>query len=742
MVGKPSPGPGARAAQPTWARWPQRHVGCLFALGALLAACGGGGGSDPGAAPPPPPPAAPAPPPASGTNTRVAFTADNAGRVAGYPLWASEHALRLGQALGLEAEQLRASPSADTSGTCGSTGTYRREWSDVDGSGGLSAGDVIRITYDRCSRFNLLYRAQGTAAIEVRSLEPTGAAVLHLVFAGDGMGVEADVLDPRQVNISVTGRSRLELLRSATRYGLVMGGGPDDELVLNAPGWSFAADRMTAFRLEKTQHWDEARTVLNLQMIYTCPELGGEFEVSTPTPLRAWLNVLPEPFAGQGRIEMQGARGDVVRLKVVGAGWPDGELGLELDQLGDGQIDGRGSGRWSDIGQVAGFFFQDVSDPDGTQRATEGTGGFALRRPVTLAPQAVDSTWRIQFTRLPQGAEHWRWRLVDLGRPPFGQGAGPDHPIAVEAQGALFIVRPLEPLRYSCRYELLLETAESDSAGSTVRGVTGDQLRLLRNQILELATPDILNTNISIGPAPAVLFPGGQLTLGAGWLAGSIAPEATVSWMQRDGPALSFASPNERQTGVSLIGSGTGVTAATVELALTLPDGSRETGSQSLRLVFDSSGPWISRIQMPADSAASRTARDLWGGPAVGTLEASVADGTLRIRYVDLLGPVEFFPGWTLVLADGQGRPPSPGRYTGAWGAEVAAPPTGAPRLDLQLETGPLWPADSEFELHEIETDAEGRVTRLALDFIVRGSTHAAGFPGWVRLNSSWPLPP
>ena len=74
----------------------RRLKAVLAATGmALLVSCGGGGGSgsggDTGTTPP-----TPAQPPVA-DNGLLAFRTDNVGRVAGYPLWATELMFRLGQ---------------------------------------------------------------------------------------------------------------------------------------------------------------------------------------------------------------------------------------------------------------------------------------------------------------------------------------------------------------------------------------------------------------------------------------------------------------------------------------------------------------------------------------------------------------------------------------------------------------------------------------------------------------------
>lgn len=711
-----------------------RTLACVGLI--MLAACGGGGGGgpadrgDPGGD--------------GGAAGRLAFTVDNAGRVAGYPLWASEGLLRLAHVIAVELDEARTSLGASSAGECGAHGSYVRQLVDHDDNGTLSTGDVLTLTYRRCSRFDVVRFAQGAATATVLSVDADGGVVAELALGAPGMGLEALDDDPRQVSYRVVGRARLELLRSRTRHGLVLGGGAADMLEIDISGSSFGPDRLTAFRLEKTHRWDEARTVLDLRMRYDSPELGGGFDMGTASPLMAWLDELPEPFAQQGQFRMLGRDGDLLRIVIVGGGWPEGELRLELDQRGDGRIDAEGTGRWGDLGLVAGFFFSDLTAGGSRYSRRHDPASFAMRRPFNqYQDQAIDSTWRVQFTRPPADTSAWRWRLIDRGRVPFGEGAAGEVPVLVQAQGALVIVQPAVPLRYSREYELLLDTGEAGDQGVLLRAATGGTLQLPNGLVLTVRTPDILNPRIGVSRSPATLRPGDSLVLSWFRLTGGDASAVAVRWNQLSGPSLDIENPGAQETEVRLSGQGTGVGAAIVQLTLTLADGSSESAEVLLRTVHDTQGAWVSRVQVPSPVLGSTTAAwEIWGGPEVGDLQVTAGDGALRISYRDKVGSDQERQGWTLILASAQGTVPGPGRYVQAWAEHAPERPAGVHRMEFGLNYLEFMPTDSEFEIFELDIGSGGEVTRLALDFVVRGVGDYTPTTGSLRLNSDRPLPP
>ena len=221
---------------------------------------------------------------------------------------------------------------------------------------------------------------------------------------------------PGPADFRVSGQARVAFSRAALRQTLLVGGGSDDAIAFDFPGAGFAADRITAFRFEKISLWDEARIQLDIRMHYDSPELGGSFDVSMPTPLRSWLDELPEPSAQQGAFAMRGRGGDLVRVAIGSASRGPSDLSVTLDLAGNGTVDASGQGTWEGIGLVTGVFLP-------TTRPAAAATPTPRSQRVTLRPAfvggstlPVDTTFSLQFTRPVAGATTWRWRLIDQGR--------------------------------------------------------------------------------------------------------------------------------------------------------------------------------------------------------------------------------------------------------------------------------------------------------------------------------------
>jgi hypothetical protein len=424
----------------------------------------------------------------------LAFTTTNAGRVAGYPLWASELMLRIGEAVREEvAAAARQSGATVTSVDC-TSGTLQRSWADKDGNGKLSAGDEITLDFEACAREPLARSAQGRIAVVLDSVTSSGDFIARVVLPAPGMVLAAVVGTPGPTDFLVSGKTRMELSRSKLRHALLIGGGSDDEIAFDFPGASFAADRITAFRLEKTHRWDEARTQLDIRMHYDSPELGGSFDVSMPTPLRSWLDELPEPGAQQGSFAMRGRGSDLVSVAIGSASGGPSDLSVTLDLAGDGSVDARGDGTWEGVGLVSGVFFADYTPGGRGDTYAYTPNEFTLRTPFVGGSElGVDTIFSLQFTRPVAGAAAWRWRLLDQGRLDQMPTAGTQVPVEVELNGALITLKPAEPLSYSNRYELVVDTGEPTAKGQLMRATTGGTLSRFGGIIGTFTTPNLLN---------------------------------------------------------------------------------------------------------------------------------------------------------------------------------------------------------------------------------------------------------
>ena len=110
---------------------------------------------------------------------------------------------------------------------------------------------------------------------------------------------------------------------------------------------------------------------------------------------------------------------------------------------------------------------------------------------------------------------------------------------------------------------------------------------------------------------------------------------------------------NERGTLIGLSPGASGVGSATVRLRVSLDGaGSSESADFVLRTVADTSGAWISRLRVPMDLSDSFSPpKELWSGPAVGTLATSQKGDLLSLSYAGAADPTHPNGNWSLELS-------------------------------------------------------------------------------------------
>jgi hypothetical protein len=208
---------------------------------------------------------------------------------------------------------------------------------------------------------------------------------------------------------------------------------------------------------------------------------------------------------------------------------------------------------------------------------------------------------------------------------------------------------------------------------------------------------------------------------------------------------LLIAQPNERSTTLSLASGASGIGSATVRLTVSVDGGgSSESQDFIVRTVADTSGAWLSRLRLPMNLEDWFTPpKEIWSGPAVGTLTASLEGGTLILAYAESADPSHPTGSWALKLSSGDGQTLQPDRYEKVYSPTWLLRPPGTP--GFELDSGPFRysAVDGEFVIHELQMDGTGRVTRLALDFTApQGSTGPVAASGAIRINSTHVLPP
>lgn len=717
-----------------------RRCKALLAVAGLitLVACGGGGGGSGGGTPP-----GSGEPPVTGSGL-IAFSPENVGRVAGYPLWATELMFRLGQ---LVSDDIATEPGQPSRGGCEGGGQLQREWLDKDASKTLSAGDELSLNYAACSRDPLTRGMDGRVTVTLISAAANGDFDAQLALPAPGVAIGYTTGLPGRSDFRITGHVRLSVSRTELRHSLRIGDGTDDAISVDFPGSTVGPDRMTALRISKTHHWDEARTAIDLQMRYDSPELGGGFNVATTAPLKSWLDTLPEPGAQQGEIRMLGRGRDEARVQVVAAGPPDhADFGGWLDQAGDGSREVQLTGTWLSAGVASGVFFADYTRWGKGNAFAYDPSGFTMRPAfVGHSTLPTDATFSFQFTRPVAGAADWRWRLLDKGRLDQAPTPGVDVPVQVERVGALIKLRPVSPLLYSRRYQLRVETGETSADGQLMRATTGGTLSIYGGNIGEFTTPDLLNPQSTLATRQT-------LTAGTPLEVAGLAPPAEAigklryRWRQVSGTPVTISQPDARVTVLSLGAEARGIASATLRLTVSM-DGVDQSESADfvLRTVADTSDAWFSRLRMPVDPGGwSAPQKEYWSGPAVGRLAASLHADRISLAYVEAADPAHPNGDWRIELQSSDGRPLQPGRYANAYSSTwYQRPANGVPGLDVSSGAHVLSSVQGEFVIHELLVDANGTIRRLALDFVApQGDIGTVSASGAVRIGSGWALTP
>lgn len=704
----------------------------------LLASCGGGGGSeggdDTGTSPP-----VPGQPPV-GNSGLLAFSTNNVGRVAGYPLWSTELMFRLGH---LVSDDIATAPGERNRGGCPGGGQLQRDWSDKDASQTLNAGDELSLQYTGCSRDPLTRNMEGRVAVTLIGVQPNGDFDARLVIATPGVAIGYTTGLPGRSDFRITGQLRLTVTRTALSQSLTIGDSSDTAISIGFPGESVGPDRMTALRFSKTHRWDEARTYIELQMRYDSPELGGAYDVATVAPIKSWLDTVPEPGPQQGEIRMLGRGGDETRVQVATDAAPEfAELGGWLDQGGNGSLEALLTGTWQSAGISSGVLFADYTRWGKGAAYGYNPNEFSIR-PAFVGNDTLptDSTFTLQFTRPLVGANSWRWSLLDKGRLDQMPTAGTEVPVTVEVNGAQITVRPAAALLYSRRYELRVDTGEPSENGQLMRATTGGSLSVFAGRVGEFTTPDVLNPRSTLA---------GHLTLKAGTPLEVEAlqmppgnPNVRFRWTQVSGTPLTISQPEGRVTVIALGAGARGIGSATVRLSVQL-DGVDQTESADfeLRTVADTSDPWISRLRVPLNQEDWFTPpKELWSGPAVGSLNASQQADRLILTYVEVADPTHPNGNWNIELRSADGQALQPGTYANAYSSTWFQRPPGVPTLDFI--SGRLLPASVQgnFVIHELMVDGAGRITKLALDFTAPQGSGPVTASGSVRIDSLVPLP-
>jgi hypothetical protein len=697
-------------------------------LGAwALAGCGGGGGGG-GSEGVPPVVSGPQP---------LQLTAQNLADVTANGVGVGESVLLIGQLAADVGSRLRTPGAGLTSTqTCPNGGLMIVTVQDRDGSGGFTAGDRLVAEMRDCGVATLSTVLAGTVTVDFTTADAAPSEALRGSIDLGNPGVSfSDASGPIPgVTVRLAGTLGFQWSRSDLATSLrVLSTTADDLRAVASGGGQVITESYRSLDLARNLRYDDARTSTTLAMRIESEALGGVVTMSTPLPLKSYLNTYPD----DGRVELRGAGTGVIRVKPHFVTASE-QFDAELDTNGDGTADTTNAYRWLDVAE--GFLWWDGvtalpwnSQPYSTQPYT--ATGFSYNAGNFTAP-GVNDSFRLQFSRPTVSPMNLTFRFRDdgstLGYDPVRQNVSAD----VVHQGALYLIRPSASLRHARYYALEASTdGMSWSSQITVRDALNNMINLYGG-LGNFTTADSLRAVIA--PSSQLLTSAtASLQLSAVNSISTLRPISSYRWAQIGGTPLAFSAPQAAETTVQWGATPpTGLEAITVELTITDTAGEVETSRVTLNALNPGTQGHILYFRGAAGDYIS-------GGQTVLVADStgSFSTNPMNSGYVTIsYNEANFASWWTLNLATADSSPLKVGAYEGA----VRAPFHGN-QNGLEL-TGSGRGCNSivgRFDVLEVDVDMQGVITRLAVDFEQHcESAQAPTLLGSLRINSTLPIRP
>lgn len=694
----------------------------LLASAALGTGCGGGGGGQGGAAAPV-------------SATPLAITANNAASVAALAPAIGETVLTVAQFAVDSSRRFatrgNASPSVSA---CPNGGLLTVTLIDRDGDGVASAGDRISIESRDCAVPVITEVVTGTLQIDLGT--PTGLPAGSLrgtVSLNDGLGfgasttASARMLGSLQFDWSSTvEQTRLHVTASTADDLRILAGG-------TASGSVASTESIRGYDLTKTLKYDEARSLISMALRYESDALKGSVVVSTPDPLRAYLNTYPEA----GRVEVAGAGGSKVVIKPNFTSNSD-KFQYALDLNGDGTPDASGSVNWIDA--AVGYLWWDgKSELNGSGTGTYATRSFSTTDffviPALEWTTSSASSYRLQFSRpLATTTPTLFFRFADQGSSVNDSRTNANIDATAEVHGALIIVKPVAPFRHARYYELQVSLNGTDWGNAvTVQDALGNSTSSNLWPGMSTITPGNLRA-IATAQAGVLADTADRLSLSGQTSIGRPRPITSYRWSQVSGTPLRFSDAAAAQTTVAWGDTPpTGVERAVVRL--TVADDSGDTDVADLIILSGNlrSSSHVLYFRSAAGDYIGQGATALFD-PSIAQFQESLSSGYLRASVIT----PGFSEWWDLNLASSNGLPLQVGAYENAIRAAFRGNQNG---IDFYGSGRGCNETSGRFDVLEIQTDSSGVITRLAVDFEQHcESANAPALLGSYRVNSSVPI--
>lgn len=712
---------------------------------ALLVACGGGGSGGGATDPPPGNPIDPDAPSFQFTASFAPATAavmmgdvlEQGARVISYARFATEIVQRFSVAGG---------PLTVTT-DCTYSGRITLQLIDRDNDGRASAGDRINAVLEDCGVPTLDRFATGSLGIDIvaASLGFEGTLQARLSI-DDGLALTGLVGGGNQSTVvagTLRGSLALEWMQSAVGTQLKVRSTAEDDLRYAIPNGGFVfTETLRRIDVSHALRFYEAINLASLSFLLTRTD-GARLLVRTPQALEGDLLAPPR----QMRVEAEGARGWMLRMEFgEDSGFTPSYFARIVDPAGRvaGQSDFFPS--WDRMlplledprdphpvsrtvgGRVLAFHLPTESGPGqdplfrrpaGTQVALTSPGavaGLQFARPIAESTPTLQFRFIEPFGRTESGTEPW--------------------PVAttVVRRGAYFEIRPVEPLRRGRSYEL--QTSIDGNHWARDIEVRDPQGRIIHTGWLRWNVQSdnllVVNTERSdlgvvSGAAPAHLRSDVALNVGQS--------VRSYRWQQLSGVPLALGTPDAAHT-TAAPAAGSPVAVGRAVVQLTVTDTLGHTDHARVTLTVGDHSP---------QGAALYGQRGDDDGVASRFMVAGVA-AFIEDPHSSLLALGVRDPATNRLMGTVSIRPAGGGRLVeGTYGD--ATPDASASDRNVLLSFLMCEPWDSprggSFVVLDVAYDADGTITRLAVDFEDRCQTGQHNYHrGSYRFNSVVPLRP
>ena len=602
---------------------------------------------------------------------------------------------------------------------------------DADGNGVPSAGDSVKVDYNKCTVYYLDEEFSGTLNIRLTSVDNAAKGVLSgTVDFGAG-------LVPVQI-ASNTWLGSLNFRRSSdlTKEQLEVSASAADDLrsTSREDGTNFLKQESYQHpQFIRTLRRDTARTSLTGSMSLASDRLGGRVDITIDPQLSGYLRT----HFDSGSVRFTGAANTRITLPASAIGAET--LLAELDSNGDGTADGTLALKWNT--DLAGYLLDDFAN--GVISARDDSRLQLVFQPPYDGVD-VDGALRFQFDRPLRPDTVLQVQLLDHGSPNLDGSQGStgyslaeitnDWPVIaadVELHGALVLVRPRETLQYGHSYQVLMSNDNFGSSPFVLHAADSTAQISLNTQLTSFATDATLGVTASGAGYRSMAMPGNSITVSAA-VPNALSLPLRYQWSQLSGPTLELGSPTQASTNVRLAGAvATGFTKAVLQLVVIDSIGRRSVKPVDVQVANLSGLTSVLYFSGGADSSNGGETRAY--SAQTGAFAVYTTSGYLYARYDDF-GPRRTL--WTFLASDANGGFPAPGTYSNAVAFTSSTP--NAPHMTFACN------GVGSFTVLEREIADDGTVTRLAVDFEERCPINTRNGPlhGSWRFNSSLPIQP